>query len=242
MNNQLYKNKAIYLLFLTGLAAVMLLIIGLLVTTAAASSINAQNESVVHDLQGSNLLSHGGSFDGCMVERYNQTKPASETSLNCTANDLGLAAYSLVSGPAACVEGEDITVTLLGQFLATSSERLDVGLFVSTDGGDPNTLGGTCYNDYLHPISANNTDLNLSGGSGPFYNGEITDDPGDTCGDIQQDQNVFFQTAQITIKCQDSNDNGTADVNSCTVWSNSTSDGGDKKPSCTSELDTSAET
>ena len=150
MNNQSYKNKTIYLLFLTGLAAIMLLIIGLLVTTAAASSINAKNESVVQDLQGSNLLSHAGSFNDCMVERYNQTKPASETSLNCTANDVGLASYSLVSGPAVCIEGEDLTVTLMGQFVSTSSERWDVGLFVSTDGGDPNTLGGTCYNCLLY--------------------------------------------------------------------------------------------
>ena len=242
MNNQSIKNKVIYLLFLTGLAAVMLLIIGLLATTAAASSINAQNESVAQDFQGSNLLSHGGSFDGCIVERYNQTKPASETSLNCTANDIGLAAFNLVSGPNSCVEGEDVTVTLMGKFLSSASERLDIGLFVSTDGGDPNTLGGTCYNDYLHPISSDNTDLEITSGFGPFYNGEIEQDSYDTCGDLEQDQNTFFQTAQITIKCQDSNDNGIADVNSCTVWSNSKSDGSDNKPSCTSELDTTAET
>jgi cell division septation protein DedD len=242
MNNQPLKNKAIYLLLITGMAAIMLLVIGLLATTAAASSINAQNESVAQDFQGSNLLSHGGSFNGCMVERYNQINSASETSLNCTANDVSLAAYSLMSGPSSCIEGEDITVTLLSQFVSTASERWDVGLFVSTDGGDPNTLGGKCYNDYLHPTSTDNTDLNLSSGFGLFYNGEINEDPSDTCGDIQQGQNAFFQTAQITIKCEDSNDNGIADVKSCTVWSNATSDGSDKKSSCTSESDTTAET
>jgi hypothetical protein len=84
--------------------------------------------------------------------------------------------------------------------------------------------------------------LDLSSGSGPFYNGELSEDPGDTCGDIQQGQNAFFQTGQITIKCQDSNGNGIADVNTCTVWANSRSDGTDNKPSCTSELNTTAET
>lgn len=219
----------------------MLVIIGLIFTSAAASDTNSREPSI-NLVQGSDLLSHAGTFDGCMVERYNQKKPASETKLNCTASDLGIAAFNLVSGPNSCIEGEDITVTLKGQFLATASERYDIGLFVSTDGGDPNSLGGTCYNDYLHPISANNSDLNLTSGLGPFYNGELTQDPGDTCGDSQQGLDVFFTTAQITIKCQDSNDNGIADVNSCTVWSNSTSDGSDNKPSCTSELDTTAET
>ena len=242
MNIQSHKYKVIYLLFTFGVAAVILLMIGLLVTEAVASSVNSRNMNSANDIQGLSLLSDGGSFDGCIVERYNQTKPANETSLNCTANDVGIASFSLVSGPNSCIEGEDVTVTLLGNFLSTSNERLDIGLFVSTDGSDPNSLGGSCYNDYLHPISTTNSDLNLSGGFGPFYNGEIDQDLGDTCGDLQQNQNTFFQTAQITIKCQDSNDNGIADVNSCTVWSNSKSDGSDNKPSCTSELDTSAET
>jgi len=242
MNIQYLKSKAIYIGLISALAVVMLLIVGLFATTAAASSLNAQNESVAQDFLGAELLSHGGTFDGCMVERYNQVNSASETSLNCSANDVGLASLILLSGPATCIEGEDVTITLSGQFVSTASERWDVGVFVSTDGGDPNTLGGKCYNDYLHPVSSTNSDLNLSGGSGPFYNGEISEDPGDTCGDIQQGQNAFFNTAQITIKCQDSDDDGTADVNSCTVWSNQTSEGTDKKPSCTSETDTTAET
>jgi hypothetical protein len=180
-------------------------------------------------------------FNGCMVDRYNATKPATVTTLNCTSNDVQLAVYELISGPTSCLIGETISVRLKGQFKATSAERWDVGVFVSTDGGTPNELGGSCYNDYLHPVSANNTDLNLTGGSGPFYNGEITEDPGDSCGDIEQGQDAFFITAEIDIVCQDSDGNEQADVNSCTVWANSRSDG-DGKPSCKSHLDTTAET
>ncbi len=221
----------------------MLLMVGLLVSDAAASNVAAESNSVLFKGLGANLLSHGGSFDGCLVERYNAAKPASETSLNCTANDVQLAQYELLSGPTSCIEGEEITVTLKGEFVSTASERYDVGVFIATDGGDPNTLGGTCYNDYLHPVSIEkNTDLDLSSGLGPFYNGEIAETQLDFCGDIQQGQNAFFRTAQITIKCQDSNNDGNADVNSCTVWSNSSSDGTANKPSCTSELDTFAGT
>jgi hypothetical protein len=220
----------------------MLLVVGLLVSNAAASPIAVESNSIRFQGQGVKLLSHGGSLDGCMVDRFNSTSSSSETSLRCSANDVQQADYTLLSGPTSCIEGEDITVTLLGQFLATSNQRWDVGVFVATDGGSANSLGGSCYNDYLHPVSADNTDLELISGFGPFYNGEITEDPADTCGDIEQNQNTFFQTAQITIKCQDSDDDGTADVSSCTVWANSRSDGSDNKPSCTSELNTTAET
>ncbi|MFL7891761.1 MAG: hypothetical protein AB8I56_06810, partial [Anaerolineales bacterium] len=151
MNIQSYKIKSIYWLFLLGMTAMILLIIGLLVTNAAAASVNSQDARSANDVLGSKLLSDGGSFDGCMVERFNQTKPAKVDSLNCTSNDVSLATYILESGPSTCIEGEDITVTLLGKFIATASERWDVGLFVSTDGGSPNTLGGSCYNDYFHP-------------------------------------------------------------------------------------------
>jgi len=242
MNKSLFKSMGIYLILLAGIAAMMLLMVGLLVRDAAASNVPAESNSALLEGQGVKLLSHGGSLDGCMVERFNETKPASETSLNCTANDVQLAEYTLISGPTSCIEGEDITVTLLGQFVATSDQRWDVGVFVATDGGDANSLGGSCYNDYLHPASVDNTDLNIISGFGPFYDGEINEDLADSCGDIEQAKNTFFQTAQITIKCQDSDDDGTADVSSCTVWANSRSAGTENKPSCTSERDTTAET
>ena len=66
----------------------------------------------------------------CMVERFNATKPANTTSLNCTSNDVRLAEYTLLTGPDSCVVGEEITVTLQGEFVATSAERWDVGVFI----------------------------------------------------------------------------------------------------------------
>jgi hypothetical protein len=241
MAKKQYIKIGIYLVFLGIISGIMLLIVGVLFNTAAASNVPIESSSLLEG-QGVNLLSHGGSFDGCMVERFNATKPADVTSLECTTNDVLLAHYKLLSGPSSCIEGEDITVTLYGEFESTADPRYDVGVFISTDGGDPNSLGATCYNDYLHVVSPDNSDLDLTSGAGPFFNGEINEDPGDTCGDIQQGQNAFFQTAEITIKCEDSNNNGVADVDTCTVWANSRSDGSDNKPSCTSELDTTAET
>jgi hypothetical protein len=182
-----------------------------------------------------------GTVDGCMVERFNETKPANNTSLNCTSNDVRLAIYRLAGAPTACIDGQDVTEALIGEFVATSAERWDVGAFISVDGGTPNALGGSCYSDFLHPVSADNTDLDLMGGFGPYYNGEITEDPGDMCGDIQQGMNAFFQTDVITFPCQDSDGDGRADIQSCTVWANSRSDGGNK-PSCIDEGNVTAET
>ncbi|HEY5651805.1 MAG TPA: hypothetical protein VIW46_10180, partial [Acidimicrobiia bacterium] len=89
-----------------------------------------------------------GTVDGCMVERFNATKPAKNTSLNCTSNDVSLALYRLAGAPSSCIDGEDVTEALIGQFIATSAERWDVGAFVALDGGTPNDLGGSCYSDY----------------------------------------------------------------------------------------------
>ena len=177
----------------------------------------------------------------CMVDRFNATKLANVDSLNCTSNDVQLATYTLLSGPTSCLPGDTITVGLKGEFLATSSERYDVGVFVAQDGGTPNDRGGSCYSDFLHYASTNNnTDLNLTGGAGPFYNAETNLGTADTCGDIQQGANAFLSISSISLVCQDSNGDGTADVQSCTVWDNSAD--GSNDPKCTSEADITAET
>lgn len=79
----------------------------------------------------------------CMVERFNLTKPADETSLNCTANDVRIAQFiNLSPDVTSCVEGEPVTVQLRAEIVATSTERWDVGLFVAKDGKEPNILRG----------------------------------------------------------------------------------------------------
>ncbi len=177
----------------------------------------------------------------CLVDRYNEMESAKLKSLNCTSNDVRLAEYTLVNGPTTCVLGDNIKVTLKGEFVATASTRWDVGAFVGANGDNPNAAGTTCYQAFLAHASTDNTDMDLHGGSGPFYNGELTggaQDVDDTCGDIQQGQNAFLTMVDVSIKCQDSDNNGEADLPTCTVWNNS----GDTSPSCTSTLQTSAET
>ena len=116
--------------------------------------------------------------------------------------------------------------------------------------GTCETAAAECYQEYLHPASEDNSDLWLgltcdlgtadgtfcvdeatttaceTGGGdcrgfGPYFNGEITEDPDDICADIQQDLDATFDTQLFPIVCQDENGNGQADVWNCTVWANS---------------------
>jgi len=109
------------------------------------------------------LASDGGTTGGiCMVDRYNNLSMpgAPKTKLGCTSNDVSLAIFEIVSGPTTCIAGETVMVQLAGDFIATSAEREDVGVFIAEDGGTPNATGGVCYSDYLHPVAADNsTDL-----------------------------------------------------------------------------------
>ena len=68
----------------------------------------------------------------------------------------------------------------------------------------------------------------------PFYNAEVTEDPGDTCGDLQQGITTLKQLQTITISCRDTNSDGFVDVGSCVSWDNAKSAGTTQKPSCTS--------
>ena len=157
----------------------------------------------------------------------------------CTANDVRIGRYDLVGAPASCREGDVLTVTLRAQ-VESGPERYDIGLWVDELGGNAQDHGNLCYRDYLHPLSTDNSDLDLAHGAGPFFNGEMADlANGDVCGDVQaasdagtDPANVFpcsegggscvytFYEFTTTITCRDSDRNGLADLGTCTSWDN----------------------
>src|SRR4030043_262574 len=221
-------NKHYKIYRVLSLACVLALSLGVtMIALAGTSPTGATKTTDQTSYRLDNILARPAesSIGTCMVDRFNVMNHAKKTSLECTSNDVQLASYELISGPDSCTLGETINVVIYGEFIATSNERWDVGVFISTDTGTPNASGGTCYNDFLHYASLTNTDLNLIDGSGPFYNGELagggSQDLNDTCGDIQQNVPTYLTTQTIPIICQDSDNNGVADVQSCTVWDNS---------------------
>jgi hypothetical protein len=163
----------------------------------------------------------------------------------CTANDVRFATLDLISGPTNCVLGEPINVEVEVR-LDSGPERYDIGLWINEAGGsalsDPD---GTCYRDYLHPVSSDNSDCNQD--SGPYYNGPAD---GDSCGDVPALGSdpcgsqtgpcsegggtclFTFHTFTVDILCVDGNGNGLVDIGWAASWDNNAEN------ECADEMDT----
>lgn len=178
------------------------------------------------------ILTLGMAVFGIPQSAYAQTcmeDVAGLGSLVCTANDVSLAAYDVISGPATCVAGETITVQMKANLESNANARYDIGLFIALDGGD--ALTGSCHNDYL-PDDA---------GTMVFHDLEDGVDPADSCGDLPAGDTVMREIQSLELVCEDLTGDGIADVGSCVSWDNATSNGGNK-PSCTSAADTKPNT
>jgi len=81
-----------------------------------------------------------GSVGQCVEDRF--AAKIGGSGVVCTANDVSLSSYTLISGPTSCLPGEQISVVLKGQFGGTANERYDIGVFISTDGGNAIEPGG----------------------------------------------------------------------------------------------------
>ena len=204
--------------FLTGVAFLLsLLLVSFFVTTQSAAQ---------------------SSGNPCIKEEIGGNPP-------CTADDVRFATLDLISGPTACVLGETIHVEVEVR-LDSGPERYDIGLWINEDGGsalsDPD---GTCYRDYLHPVSSDNSDCNQD--LGPYYNGP-TD--GDLCGDVPALGSdpcgsqtgpciegggtclFTFHRFTVDILCIDQNGNGLVDIGWATSWDNNAAN------ECVDEMDT----
>jgi hypothetical protein len=131
----------------------------------------------------------------------------------CTANDVGIADFTVLNGATECFEGDNVDVLLRANLLSTASRRYDIGFFIATDGG--NALTGQCVRDFLSPPAAFGAPYNATSGVGPFLNAD-----NDACGDIQQNVTTFRNIQAITVQCQDDDKNGMLDVGACTSWDN----------------------
>ena len=104
----------------------------------------------------------------------------------CKSKDFNFASVSAVSANSSintCVVGDMVTVDLEIVLSSTADKRYDIGLQIALDGG--NAITGTCANTGLFYASLDNTNLDLTGGFGPFYNGEVST-IGDVCGDVHK--------------------------------------------------------
>ncbi|TMA95809.1 MAG: hypothetical protein E6J70_16495, partial [Deltaproteobacteria bacterium] len=128
-------------------------------------------------------------------------------------------------GTRQCVINQQISVPMRAKIVSGANTRFDIGFWIAQDGGDAKANGGVCFRDFLHPVSATNTDLQLLDGNGPYFNGEIGITPTDTCADIQQNQTNLYDLnpgggGSVSIVCEDNDGNGILDVGSCLSWDN----------------------
>ncbi len=152
----------------------------------------------------------------------------------CSSNDVRIGALEVT--PSTCELGSTLTVNMTAR-VESGPDRYDIGLWVDQNGGNAQDNGTTCYRDYLHPVSTTNADVNLSGGAGPYFNGELTM-TNDICGDVPS-QSAWgvpadihtcssgsgscvwtYYSFSVQIKCADMDGDGTADVGTCTSWDN----------------------
>jgi len=149
-----------------------------------------------------------------------------QPSPNCTANDVTIAGVTPTIQEACLTSTDTATVQFKFQFVGGSNERYDIGLFIATDGTQPDDAaetggakyGDACYHDFLQPSSVAGP-WDLISGNGAFKELEDGNDA-DQCGDIEQNvTNYYLTRVPVTVQCADGNGDGVVDPFSvCTSW------------------------
>ncbi len=111
---------------------------------------------------------------------------AASTYDNCTANDTGFGAFTVINVTDGCTSPSDtFTAEIKAEVISTGQTKYDVGMWINLDGTDA-INGNSCYRQILSPgVASPYPGLNLTGGNGPF---RIED--GDSCGDIRQNEST----------------------------------------------------
>lgn len=132
---------------------------------------------------------------------------------SCTANDISVSSFTVVSVSDPCVNTSGDTGTAvfnIGQTVAQSS-RYDLGFTIGLTGSATGGFdGGSCYHDYLPgPVA-------VAAPPGPPY----LDDDGNSCGDGGTTTGVTWlrTTQSITFTCKDSDSDGRYDLHVCNSW------------------------
>ena len=116
------------------------------------------------------------------------------------------------SGP-----GANATVQFQLLSSSNSTQRYNIGLFISTDGGD--ALTGTCFHTILTPVTPTPSMMDLTNGNGPFLDAD--DNP---CGDIASAEGtIVYNIPPITVVCVDNNNDGKLDLDTVVSWENNAS-------------------
>jgi len=146
--------------------------------------------------------------------------------LNCTANDVQLAAATdiVILDDGCAYPGDDVTFRADFEVVLTAKARHDIGIWFVTDGDaaaagmEPDgALTGTCA--VATPAFGPNPPwLDLDGINDPYPGDNKPSGVQDTCGDIDADHNPLFPQVELTVACIDSDHDGKLNLPNCTSW------------------------
>lgn len=122
----------------------------------------------------------------------------------CTANDGSFSIVVITGGDSACALNNPVTLGLQANIdPPTASQRYDFGINVALDGG--NALTGQCKVGSLDGSSSS----------------DGTDEDDDACGDMaSSDAIAVLPLGDVTVPCQDTDNDGFLDFNACLSWDN----------------------
>ena len=136
----------------------------------------------------------------------------------CTSNALSFTAVSIEPDRTHCNAGDELNlnigITLGSGKLRNAAERYNVGIWIG-EHGEP-AIGGTqCTFTGLQPATTDANQINLSSGRGPY---RLINN--DTCGDVLDSEQTYYEFQATDVLCQDSNGNGKLDIPIAVAWHN----------------------
>jgi len=139
--------------------------------------------------------------------------------VECVANDVEVsnvvATEMLVGGvwvpigqgPVQCTDGEVITLRLYGTLENNATaDRLDIGLWLATDGGDAKTGSCNHYNLPVNPLPEGVTNLDVIP---------------DSCGNLSNGSSPTIDLGAVNVVCH-AGPSGSVEISACVAWSTPT--------------------
>ena len=137
---------------------------------------------------------------------------------HCTSNALSFEAISVEPDRTHCNAGDELNlnigITLGSGKLRNAAQRYNIGIWIG-EHGQP-AIGGTqCTFTGLQPATTDTNQIDLLSGSGPY---RLINN--DTCGDILDSEQTYYEFQATDVLCQDSNGNGKLDIPIAVAWHN----------------------
>ena len=137
---------------------------------------------------------------------------------HCTSNALSFKAVSIEPDRTHCNAGEEVNlnigITLGSGKFRNAAQRYNVGIWIG-EHGEPAIGGSQCTFTGLQPATTDANQINLLSGAGPY---RLINN--DSCGDLLDSEQTYYEFQASSVLCQDTNGNGKLDIPIAVAWHN----------------------